>query len=39
MIINRTALQAYCVLVKNFGFNSSWEAFETWQYKFFKDEM
>lgn len=35
MIIKREALQAYCVLVKNFGFPNSWDEFEKWQYKFF----
>ena len=34
MIIKREALQAYCVLVRNFGFENSWEAFEKFQYKF-----
>ena len=35
MIIKREALQAYCVLVKNFGLPNSWDEFEKWQYKFF----
>ena len=34
MIIIKEALQAYCVLVKNFGFDESWEAFAKFQYKF-----
>ena len=28
------ALNAYCYLVKYFGFENSWEAFAKWQYKF-----
>lgn len=29
------ALEAYCYLVKYFGFDNSWEAFLVWQNKFY----
>ena len=29
------ALQAYCYLVKYFGFSNNWQAFVEWQDKFY----
>ena len=34
MIVIPDALQAYCILIKYFGFDKSWTSFEQWQYKF-----
>ena len=34
MIIIPEALQVYCILVKDFGFDDSWTSFEKWQYKY-----
>lgn len=34
MIIIPKALKEYCILVKHFGYENSWEAFANFQYKF-----